>query len=262
MKVLNNKIALNDFFARLAESRQRILMLDYDGTLAPFKTKRDEAVPYKGVEELLNAIMETQLCRVVLVSGRWTKDLLKLIHLNRRPEIWGSHGWERMLPDSSCRIAAIPEHALKALTCAEDWLQQEGLYELCEPKPACVALHWRGLGQRRIELIKEKVKDNWFLIPHSNHLELKEFDGGFEFRIPGKNKGDAVRQILSESDADCAAAYLGDDTTDEDAFHELEGKGLRILVRRELRSTSADIWLVPPEELLLFLGDWRDACKV
>mgnify|MGYP001553622600 CR=1 FL=1 len=44
---------LNDFFARLAAVPRAILMLDYDGTLAPFRENRFEAVPYPGVREVL-----------------------------------------------------------------------------------------------------------------------------------------------------------------------------------------------------------------
>jgi trehalose-6-phosphatase len=52
-------------------------------------------------------------------------------------------------------------------------------------------------------------------------------------------------------------AYLGDDLTDEDAFRALKGKGLSVLVRKESRTTEADCWLKPPDELLDFLKKWH-----
>ena len=261
MELLQKTIDLKKFFSSLQTSRERILMLDYDGTLAPFREIRDEAVPYAGVEKLLDEIMETDRCRVVLVSGRWTKDLIKLITLKRMPEIWGSHGWERMLPDNTYTIPRMPEKALQGLACVEDWLSEAGLYGMCEPKPASVALHWRGLNQTDIDDIKTKIRNDWYHIAHSQEIERKEFDGGIEFRVPGKSKGDAVREILSEAGTDRTVAYLGDDATDEDAFEALAAQGLRILVRKSLRPTRADVWLIPPEELLLFLEDWRDVCR-
>jgi trehalose-phosphatase len=261
LEILNKGIDLKKFFISVKEAKNRILLLDYDGTLAPFMTNRDEAKPYEGVEDILDEIVQFGKSRVVLISGRWIKDLLKLIKLKRRPEIWGSHGWERLMPDNTYHIEKIHINALRALTIAEDWLREEGLYDMCELKPACVALHWRGLEQKKIDDIKKRVKKNWNLIPQKEELELVGFDGGIEIRVPGKNKGDAVEEILSESGTDFAVAYLGDDKTDEDAFKALVDKGLRILVRKEMRPTHADVWLVPPEELLDFLENWLDACR-
>lgn len=55
-------------------------------------------------------------------------------------------------------------------------------------------------------------------------------------------------------------AYLGDDVTDEDAFHAVKPRGLAVLVRAELRETAADLWIRPPRELVAFLRSWCDAC--
>jgi len=64
---------------------------------------------------------------------------------------------------------------------------------------------------------------------------------------------------LAEEGADAAVAYLGDDLTDEDAFRALAGRGLRALVRAELRPSEADVWIRPPGELLAFLDRWLRA---
>jgi trehalose-phosphatase len=94
-----------------------------------------------------------------------------------------------------------------------------------------------------------------------HRLSLLDFDGGMEIRVPAKNKGDAVRTILDETRGTYAAAYLGDDETDEDAFRAIKGKGLSILVREGARPTMADLWLKPPEELIQFLNSWLRACR-
>src|SRR5438270_891959 len=78
-------------------------------------------------------------------------------------------------------------------------------------------------------------------------------------RMPGRDKGDAMRAILMETNPDAAVAYLGDDQTDEDAFRALKGRGLTALVRPESRPTAADIWLQPPQELIEFFDDWLHA---
>jgi trehalose-6-phosphatase len=51
-------------------------------------------------------------------------------------------------------------------------------------------------------------------------------------------------------------AYLGDDTTDESAFHAIGERGVSILVRPEWRPTSAQLWFKPPEDVVEFLRLW------
>ena len=51
MKRPDGSAALERFFERLPGAPARVLLLDYDGTLAPFRVERDEAVPYAGVRE-------------------------------------------------------------------------------------------------------------------------------------------------------------------------------------------------------------------
>src|SRR5450755_533705 len=92
-------------------------------------------------------------------------------------------------------------------------------------------------------------------------MELLEFDGGIEMRMPGRDKGDAVRTILDEIGTEVPVAYLGDDLTDERAFLALGTLGLSVLVRPEWRKTAAALWIRPPEGVREFLTRWLHACR-
>ena len=70
-----------------------------------------------------------------------------------------------------------------------------------------------------------------------------------------------VSSILEEHGKNTVVAYLGDDETDEDAFTALGDRGLSVLVSQESRSTGADIWIRPPEELFAFLEGWIETCE-
>ncbi len=256
MKVLNSLIELETFYNHLRRSPQKALLLDYDGTLAPFHVEPDKAYPYPGVPQMLDRIMKVPSVRLVIITGRWIKDLTPLLKLKGHPEIWGSHGIERLKLDGSYEIAPMDEDALDGLVKADEWIQEVGLEERCEEKPGCLAIHWRGLDEKEISQIRRQVDPKWSLIAESSGLSLKEFDGGMELRVPVRDKGDAVRTILEELENDAFVAYLGDDLTDEDAFRAIKGKGMAVLVRKELRPTAADVWIRPPEELLEFLSGW------
>lgn len=251
---------LEPFWQCLKRATKRALLLDYDGTLAPFRVERDKAIPYPGVRETIDAILADGQTRLVIISGRWTRDLIPLLGLTRLPEIWGCHGWERLFPDGSHNAGKISGAASRALKEAQEWAHKEGCADRCERKPVAVAIHWRGLEAARIAELQKKVSAAWEPLARRGGLELHSFDGGLELRCPGRDKGFAVNQVFAELGEDAVVAYLGDDLTDEDAFGALKGKGLSVLVREEFRSTEADVWLKPPEELLEFLRNWRRVC--
>jgi trehalose-6-phosphatase len=92
-------------------------------------------------------------------------------------------------------------------------------------------------------------------------VELLPFEGGIELRARGRNKADAVSDVLARSSPDAVCAYLGDDVTDEDAFAGIRGRGLAVLVAPELRRTGAHLWLRPPAELEWFLDRWASSCR-
>ena len=239
-----------------------MLLLDYDGTIAPFRVERDAAFPYPDVPPLLDRIIETGT-RVSLISGRWIKDLTPLLQLKRQPEIWGSHGWERRFADGRYAVAQPDADALKGLAQADTWSEEiSALGGRIEQKPACLAIHWRGLEPERIEQIRSRVLENWIWVARQTGLKVHSFDGGIELRVPGRSKGYAVETILEEAGSGAAVAFLGDDFTDEDAFRALKGKGLGVLVREQFRPTLADVWLRPPGELVDFLKRWTELGEI
>jgi len=256
MKLLNPKFDLETYLLSLRKASSRILLLDYDGTLAPFRVERNEAFPYEGIPELLNRIMDNGNNRLVIISGRAVSDIVSLLGTRRMPEIWGSHGWEYRATDGSYSVSELPSRAFEGLANARMRAERKGLAGRLELKPASIAVHWRGLPVFDREEIRQQIVAAWKPLSEIRELELHEFDGGLELRVPGKNKGDAVREVLAGSTGDAVAAYFGDDLTDEDAFQALEGRGLRVLVRAEARQSLADIIMDAPDELAEFLAYW------
>ena len=242
-----------------AGNDKRVLMLDYDGTLAPLDVDRRKAFPYTGVRERLKAIIEGRGCRLVIISGRWTMDLVRLLGLDPLPEIWGCHGMERLRPDGHLTTGDIHEDEMRGFLEADEWAINAGLGEKSERKPGCVALHLSG--EKGIEGEKiENARAAWSQIAQGRGLVLYDFYGGIELRPPGHDKGNAVRTVLNETGDGTVSAYLGDGQSDEDAFHAIKGSGLGILVRNVWRPTVAEAWIQPPGQLLNFLKKWSQIC--
>jgi trehalose-phosphatase len=262
MRALRPGVSLADLFRALASAAHRVLMLDYDGTLAPFHVEPARAEPYPGVREALSAMLAAGHTRLVVVTGRATRDLLPLLRLDPCPEIWGSHGWEP--PEAGGAGAAadlapavVPAAADLAALAAE--LEARGIR--VETKPSGLAVHWRGLSGDDRDAIRHWLEDRWVASNLGRSLSWAEFDGGVEFRLPGRHKGHVVERLLGEMGPGTVAAYLGDDLTDEDAFRAIRGRGVGVLVRSEVRPTAADLQLEPPDEVLDFLARWDAASR-
>ncbi len=245
----------------VGRAEQSLLMLDYDGTLAPFRQERDQAFPYTGVAQLLEGIMRSGVTRLVIISGRDTSETIPLLGITPIPEVWGLHGLQRRKPDGSFKTLHIEECYLDALSDASRWLACQHLQSAAEFKAGSIAVHWRGLNEWTAKERRDRVLAGWNPIAEHTGLELLDFDGGIEIRTPEADKGDVVRLLLSETEPDTPAAYLGDDATDEHAFEAMRGRGLSVLVRPRLRQTAARTWLKPPEELIDFLSQWLEALR-
>jgi trehalose 6-phosphate phosphatase len=248
------------FFDRLSQSRQRVLLLDYDGTIAPFSTHRNQAFPYPSVPELLDCIMSTCQTYVALISGRAAREVPPLLGLNPHPEIWGTGGIERLDANDQYSVADVNEETGKALAQAHAAVQHYGLEPLAELKPGALAIHWRNMNSSRVEEIRAKAYRAFSPFTGTHQLLLSEFDGGVELRLRTRSKGDVVRAMLARYDVTVPIAYLGDDSTDEEAFRVLNSRGLTVLVRPSARFTAAQMWLRPPDELIQFLQKWVQAC--
>ena len=252
---------IEQFMESVAQSPVSALLLDYDGILAPFCLNRQQAIPYPGMTALLQEITANGRTRVAIITGRSAHEVIPLLAVHPAPEIWGLHGAERLRPDGTCETPRVEEPVLRALAEADRWLREQGLHHRAEFKTGAVAIHWRGLDETMGAETRERVLLGWLPIAQSTPMELLEFDGGIEMRMPGKDKGDAVHTILDEIGPKAPVAYLGDDITDERAFLALGTRGLTVLVRSEWRKTAAAVWIRPPEGLREFLTRWLQACR-
>lgn len=259
MEFLKPDIRPEAFLARLAAGARGVLLCDYDGTLAPFRDVPAEAVPYPWVPSLLEAISAAGT-RVVLVTGRAADDLAAVFPL-KGLEIWAAHGRERRFPDGRASVLPVAPAAERALNDVHERLVAALPAARCERKPGALAVHVRGLSAEQVARTERRVR-RLAETPEAGPLRLLPFNGGWEFRAAGADKGLAVKAILEEErEGEPVVAYLGDDRTDEDAFSALGPRGLRVLVSAEPRPTAADLRLNGEEEVREFLAQWLQSAK-
>jgi trehalose-phosphatase len=252
---------LNAFFAGFADTARPLLLLDYDGTLAPFRIDRFKARPWAGVRELLRQIQQQNWTRMVAITGRPAAEIAPMLGLDPPLEVWGLHGAERLYPDGRRELEQASPVVQQRLDALREQLRRDSFGGLFENKANGAVMHWRGVLPEKAKSIEKQTRALFEPLARMGGLGLQEFEAGLELRM-GRDKGGAVKAILAEAGAVGPVAYLGDDLTDEAAFRAVNSVGLgslSVLVRREWRETAAEVWLRPPTELKRFLKRWIKA---
>lgn len=257
---------LDEFFGAFTPQTKPLLLLDYDGTLAPFRVDRSRARPYTGVREGLARIQNQGRTRLVVISGRPAKEICPLLRgnppvLNEAIEVWGLHGAERLYPDGRRELEQAPPATQRRLDELREYLRHNNLGGEFEDKANAAVMHWRGASPRTAKFIEARTRELFEPLAKLQGLTLLEFEGGLELRV-GRDKGGAAAALVAEMHPGTPVAYLGDDLTDEAAFkalNELDWPHLTVLMRPEPRETAANVWMRPPSGLRGFLKKWYKA---
>ena len=244
-----------ELWRRARRAPHRLLGLDYDGTLVPFRIERMEAKLAPGAREALRRIAAGGRTTVAVVSGRPVAEIAVLVPLPA-VRLVGEHGWEMATPAGGIRTHAPVPAARAALDRAWSEAVTLGWAERVERKRTGMVLHTRGLSSAEIPALRESCARTWGAYATAGTLRLVTTDGGLELRAIGRDKGTAVRDLLAELPAGTFPVYVGDDATDEDAFGAVRDIGFSIRVGRETVATLANVRLDSPDAVAAFLDEW------
>ncbi len=202
---------------RYVRAKQRLILLDYDGTLVNFATDINAAAPDEELYEILSALIEDKKNKVVIISGRKHSDLQKWFgHLQM--DLVAEHGvlqkkaggqWHETLKlDSSwkSRLQSILQ------VYAE---RTPGSF--VEEKEHSLAWHYRGAeNDLGIQRANELMGNLRYLIAD---LPLIMLSGNkiVEIKSSETNKGKAALSYINNNKYNFVL-IMGDDTTDEDMF--------------------------------------------
>jgi trehalose-phosphatase len=245
-----------EFWERARRAASRLLAVDYDGTLAPLRDRPEDAVPLPGMIEVLGPLSRSRRTQVAVVSGRPLEQVATLVPIPGLTLI-GEHGWETRRPGGLLMREALPEEVSRALERLAAAVTGEAWAGAVERKRTALRLHTRLLPFAEGVNARHALRRLWRA--HAGGvLALEPVHGGMEIRARGEDKGTALRVLLGAMPPGTLPVYLGDDTTDEDAFRALGREGVTIRVGDSGSPTAARHRLRDPDEVLGFLQRWRD----
>jgi trehalose-phosphatase len=248
------------FWQAVRKARSRCLVLDYDGTLAPFVSDRMKAFPLEGVIDLLVEIRDQTETYIAFMTGRPVDELLALAGDLRIP-VSGSQGNEFRYPDGTFDVHEPTARQAERLDRAEDEARKRCRAGRIERKIASVALHTRGLDPEVAAHEEDEACDVWSADAADYDVECRHFKGGVEMRLKGIDKGTALRTLLRDRPDDGLCVYIGDDETDEDAFRVVRERGYGIRVGPPSASTAARGRLEDPVAVRGFLRSWLQVTR-
>lgn len=234
------------------------VFLDYDGVLTPIVEHPDLAVLSDETRRVLTDL--ASVVTVAVVSGRDVTDVRGKVEV---PGIFyaGSHGFDIVSPSGEPvvdeRLDRFATY-LAPLDAATEQLNhrlQDVPGAQVERKRFAIAVHFRRVADSDYPLIEEAVRATAPGVPSLRVATGKKI---FEFRPDFDwDKGRAIRWLIGElglNRSTAAPIYLGDDTTDEDAFRAIRKRGIGIVVGREGEPSLARYALENTGEVTSFLA--------
>ncbi len=192
------------------------LFLDFDGTLVEIAERPDAIVVDDRLRDLVRRLAERLDGRLAVVSGRTAGEIVAFLHAaDCQPPfaIAGSHGLELRWTDGRSESPARPE-ALGAVLDGFAALARSHPGVVVEEKPFGAALHYRGAPDAGPECDALAQA-----MAQAHGLSLQRGKMVCEVRLPGADKGDAVRRFMADrAMAGTTPIFLGDDVTDEAGF--------------------------------------------
>ena len=217
-----------EIVSRWKASQERIILLDYDGTLVPFFRHPEMARPDGELQELLRELSASG-ATVVISSGRDRDNLERW--LGDLPVGMGAgHGaWIRPI-DGAWQAASVsvPEWKEEIEPIMQRTVDRTPGSHL-EYKAFSLAWHYRNCEPELAAVRLSELRET--LIGLTDNLELSVLDGNrvLEVKPAHIHKGRVVNEFLSHAHYDICVA-IGDDATDEYMFQALTTGAVSIKV--------------------------------
>lgn len=200
------------------------LFLDFDGTLVDIAPTPAAVVVDAPLVDLLQRLAIRMEGRLALISGRPIADLVRLF--GRPPcALAGSHGLELAWPDGR---RSEPLSTISLGPVVAEIIPLRGRYPgiLIEKKPFGVAIHYRAAPAAEADCRRLATE-----LAAASDLTVQSGKMVIELRMPGADKGSAVRVLLGGATTAAIPVFIGDDDTDEAGFivaAELSGAGILV----------------------------------
>ena len=249
-KTLSNEKVIQHLLERFEQSSNRLLLLDYDGTLVGFHNDPAQSLPDSTLLELLQQLTALPHTKVVIISGRDGQFLdAQFGHLN---------------------MGLVAEHGLSIKRAGGEWIHNDLAHNewmdtilpiletfsdntpgtFIERKNNSLVWHYR---QTDPELGSQRAIELKTLLDSIITGEIEYMDGDKIIEVVNRNinKGVAATSLIQNEEYDFILA-AGDDVTDERMFAALPQRAITIKVGK--KATEATYMASSSQKFKSFLN--------
>lgn len=238
---------------RIQQADGLFVGFDFDGTLAPIAADPDVPTISARLGQLVRQLSDRDDVRVAVVSGRELTDLVNRVGVDDVVYA-GNHGLE-LYRDGERSVRPEVEAYQSTLRSVAETLQDR-IDEIpgcqLENKRLSLTVHYRKTPTDRVDDVQEIVSET---VPEDPEFDVSTGKEVFEVKpaVP-QDKGTAMELLAGETPADWLTLYLGDDTTDEDAFEAIQPEGIGIHVGTNEETAAA--YRIPSQEDVPEFVEW------
>ncbi len=219
LKKINVSIR-TEIASKYKNAANKVLFLDYDGTMVPFEKLPENAKPSQRVFDTLDALHKQPNTKVIIITGR-DRDTIQKWFGHKDYTLITEHGaWLKESNKDWELMERVDNKWFESISPILESFTDRTPGSLIEEKRYSLAWHFRNvdpdLGKKRANSLKTTIQQ---LIANHN-LEILEGDKVLEIKISGVSKGKSATKMLLDTKYDFIFA-IGDDWTDEYMFKEL-----------------------------------------
>jgi trehalose 6-phosphate synthase/phosphatase len=206
----------NELIESFRKATNKLILLDYDGTLVKYEQIPENARLPKRLTEILRDLIIKPQTKVFIISGRGYNDIDKLLgHLPIN--IISDHGsmiktgshWRNMIADNNLwKKSVIPVFLQASLNCPKSFVEE---------KEFSIAWHYRNADYHAGSSHSKALILDLKRLAYSYNLKILNGNKVVEIINNETGKGKAVKKLIEEGQYDFILS-IGDDTTDEEMF--------------------------------------------
>ncbi|HEX6333858.1 MAG TPA: trehalose-phosphatase, partial [Flavisolibacter sp.] len=248
-----NPAMIHQMRTEFLQAGKRCILLDYDGTLAPYQKLPSLAAPSIELLHLLSQLCADRSNEIIIISGRDPQTL----------GTWLGHLPMILVAEHGALVKYKNEDWKEMVTISNEWKEQirpmmQMFVDRCagsfiEEKKSTLAWHYRNTPQELGFTRSRELRNNLLQLTANTPLQVVDGNRVLEVRTVGVDKGATATSILANLQPDFILC-IGDDTTDEDMFRSLRDKGYTIRVGRG--NTAAQYTIMTQREVFPFLRNF------
>jgi trehalose 6-phosphate synthase/phosphatase len=253
-------LPIDEVLNAFRKSCQRLLLLDYDGTLVPYSKLPQTAMPSPQLLATINQLSQDEKTTVAIVSGRSRADLERWFGALSNAWLAAEHG--AILRPPATSVWEQPHHTQpldwqKRVLPVLDHFVERTPGSFIEVKEFSLVWHYRMSDPEFGEWLANELVANLEQMLADTQVRAVKGQKSVEVKLVWANKGELyarLGQTLPRPDFILAA---GDDVTDEDLFAQVPADAWTIHIGTGY--SRARYRLAEPKEMSNLLDNFRNA---